>query len=85
MFASEIVWPVGLRKGLVEQLEPCVQFWAPQYHKDTEALDQVQRREMEPVKGLEHKSYIKWPRELRLSLEEAQGRPYHPQSSKKRV
>lgn len=48
--------------------EYCIQMWRPQYRRDTDLLDFVQRRTTKMIHGMEHLSYEDRLRELELFI-----------------
>ena len=51
-------------------LDCCIQMWSPQYRRDTDLLEHIQRRAAKMIQGMEYLSFEDRLRELGLlSLE----------------
>ena len=69
--AREVILPlysVLLRPQSLLRLEYCMQFWGPQYKKDMELLERVERRVMKMIRGLKQPLYRDRLRELGLFI-----------------
>ena len=49
--------PAPLLCGVRPLLEYCVQMWSPQYRRDVDLLEHMQRRATEMIQGVEHLPY----------------------------